>query len=100
VGGQCLVVVCLLLSESRSSVWVGVLTAAQVLGTWDFNDEAQVARNTADIAKCTHFDPRCVASSVAVTAAIARMLRETLAVRNSPVVNEREKWQGGVYSCV
>ena len=46
-----------------------------VLGTMDFDDLDKVIENTKRACKVTHADPRCVASCVAVTTAIALMLQ-------------------------
>lgn len=46
-----------------------------VLGILEFDKTDRVIENTTEIARVTHVDPRCVASCVAVTMAIALMLR-------------------------
>ena len=46
-----------------------------VLGTMDFDDLNKVIKNTKRACRVTHADPRCVASCVAVTIAIALMLQ-------------------------
>lgn len=46
-----------------------------ILGIQDFSDIPTVIENTRQICKVTHADPRCIASCVAVTTAIALMLQ-------------------------
>ena len=46
-----------------------------VLGIHDFGNIDAVIRNTMATCKVTHVDPRCIASCVAVTTAIAMMLQ-------------------------
>jgi len=52
----------------------GAVMRTSVLGIWQFHDEAAIKRNAEAVCKITHFDPRCVASCLAVTLAISRML--------------------------
>jgi ADP-ribosylglycohydrolase len=53
----------------------GAIMRTSVLGVMNFNDLPKVIDNTKKIALATHADPRCVASCVAVTTAIAMMLQ-------------------------
>jgi len=53
----------------------GAVMRTAVLGLVSFYDEATVAKNTLEMCTVTHYDPRCRSSCVAVTAAIAAMLR-------------------------
>ncbi|XP_062506783.1 ADP-ribosylarginine hydrolase Tri1-like [Corticium candelabrum] len=53
----------------------GAIMRTSVLGVLNFNDLPQVIENTKKITLATHADPRCVASCVAVTTAIAMMLQ-------------------------
>mmetsp|Transcript_19935 Transcript_19935/g.19966 ORF Transcript_19935/g.19966 Transcript_19935/m.19966 type:complete len:194 (-) Transcript_19935:30-611(-) len=46
-----------------------------VLGIINYNDTEQVIRQTKDIGKCTHADPRSLSASIAQTVAISLMLR-------------------------
>ena len=46
-----------------------------VLGTMEFHDLEKVIENTRNACMVTHADPRCIASCVAVTIAIALMLQ-------------------------
>ncbi|XP_031561264.1 uncharacterized protein LOC116297216 [Actinia tenebrosa] len=61
-----------------SGRWVasnGGVTRTSILGIQDFGDIPTVIKNTRQICKVTHADPRCIASCVAVTTAIALMLQ-------------------------
>lgn len=82
-----------------------------ILGAWEYENLEKVIQNTEDIAKITHFDPRCVGSSVLVTAVISKMLLgendyETLyqfALELSQNYDERiatylEKYQDSIYA--
>jgi ADP-ribosylglycohydrolase len=53
-----------------------------VLGTMKFNDMKQVIENTRSACMVTHADPRCIASCVAVTTAIALMLQQKHVLNN------------------
>ncbi|XP_062607355.1 ADP-ribosylarginine hydrolase Tri1-like [Saccostrea cucullata] len=53
----------------------GAVMRTSILGVHRFDDLEQVAKNASDVAKVTHYDPRCQASSVAVSVAIAMMLQ-------------------------
>ncbi len=52
----------------------GAIMRTSVLGIWQYQDLEAVRQNTADVAKITHFDPRCVGSCVVLTTTIARIL--------------------------
>jgi ADP-ribosylglycohydrolase len=53
----------------------GGVMRTSILGALCFNDIPTVINNTRDICRTTHYDPRCVASCVAVTTAVSLMLR-------------------------
>ena len=53
-----------------------------ILGTMEYHDIAKVIENTKSACKVTHTDPRCVASCVAVTMAIALMLQGKHMMKN------------------
>lgn len=53
----------------------GAIMRTSILGVWEYNDFEKVRTNTENVAKITHFDPRCVGSCIAVTFAISQMLR-------------------------
>lgn len=46
-----------------------------VLGIHDFGNIEEVISNTKEACQVTHADPRCIASCIAVTTAIALMLQ-------------------------
>jgi len=52
----------------------GAIMRTSILGAWEFWDIEKVSANTEKIAKVTHYDPRCVGSSVIITDLIAKML--------------------------
>lgn len=57
--------------------WVaanGAVMRTAALGLWESHDETKVIANAESVCKITHFDPRCVASCVAVSVAIRRLL--------------------------
>lgn len=64
----------------------GGVMRTSVLGLWQLGDPRAVARHAATACRTTHYDPRCVASCIAVSAAIAALVldpdrdREALAV--------------------
>ena len=53
-----------------------------ILGTMEFGDLKKVIANTKRACMVTHADPRCVASCVAVTIAIALMLQRKHVLNN------------------
>ncbi|XP_070558795.1 microtubule-associated protein 1B-like [Ptychodera flava] len=52
----------------------GAVMRTSILGIHQYQDIEKVINNTLEICKTTHADPRCAASCVAVTTAIAMML--------------------------
>ncbi|XP_064606280.1 uncharacterized protein LOC135471129 isoform X2 [Liolophura sinensis] len=55
----------------------GGIMRTSVLGALHFYDLEEVTQNTLEVCKVTHFDPRCQASCVVATTAIALMLQRT-----------------------
>ena len=53
----------------------GGVMRTSILGTHDFGNIEEVIKNTKAACKVTHADPRCTASCVATTTAIAMMLQ-------------------------
>jgi ADP-ribosylglycohydrolase len=53
----------------------GAVMRTSVLGIWQYQDLNAVRQNTENVAKITHFDPRCIGSCVALTTTIARILQ-------------------------
>lgn len=66
----------------------GGVMRTSILGIIQYNDLSKVLRNTIEICKVTHSDPRCVASCVAVTTAITMMLRGYSLDNIKPVATE------------
>jgi ADP-ribosylglycohydrolase len=52
----------------------GAVMRTAALGLWEGHDESKVMANAENVCKITHFDPRCVASCVAVCVAIRRLV--------------------------
>lgn len=52
----------------------GAVMRTAILGVWEYEDLEKVIQNTEDVAKITHFDPRCIGSSVLVTTVISKIL--------------------------
>ena len=42
----------------------GALMRNAIIGIWDFENQGQVRKNSAEICKLTHYDPRCVDSCI------------------------------------
>ena len=53
----------------------GGVMRTSIVGTLQFYDLEKVIANTTNACKVTHADPRCIASCIAVTIAIALMLQ-------------------------
>lgn len=60
----------------------GALMRTSILGVFQYHSLERVWQNTLDICKVTHADPRCQASCVALTTAIALMLQKSSEVIN------------------
>ncbi len=70
--------------EAAKSVWHesngyaaanGAVMRTSALGVYKYNSPEQLISNTETVCKITHFDPRCVASCIAVTQAIGKMIQ-------------------------
>lgn len=59
---------------NRSAAANGGVMRTSVLGVYEFTDILAAAKNAEDVCKITHFDPRCVASCVAVSVAISLLI--------------------------
>ena len=73
-----------LICQAAHDIWMlsnkylapnGGVMRTSILGTMEYHDLNKVIENTKNACKVTHADPRCVASCVAVTVAIALMLQ-------------------------
>jgi ADP-ribosylglycohydrolase len=53
----------------------GGVMRTSVLGLWDFDDPARIRANAEAACKVTHYDPRCVASCVAVSLLVNALAR-------------------------
>jgi len=60
---------------NRNAAANGAVMRTSIMGVWQFQDLEKVRSNTIDMCRVTHHDPRCIASTVAVTRAIALMLQ-------------------------
>lgn len=61
--------------ESSRSAANGAVMRTSILGVVDFRDLEAVARNTRTIARTTHYEAACVASTLVVTSFVARVLQ-------------------------
>jgi len=52
----------------------GGVMRTSVLGVWDHSSPERIRRNAEDVCRITHYDPRCVASCVAVSLAVAALV--------------------------
>ena len=62
-------------STDRRVAANGGVMRTSVLGLWDFHDQQRVRENAEAVCKITHFDPRCVASCVAVSVLVNRLAK-------------------------
>lgn len=53
----------------------GAVMRTSVIGLWQFDNDLAVCQNAEAVCKITHFDPRCIASCVAVSLAVAHLVR-------------------------
>jgi ADP-ribosylglycohydrolase len=53
----------------------GAVMRTSVLGLWQLENNLAVCQNAEVVCKITHFDPRCVASCVAVSLAVSHLVR-------------------------
>jgi len=88
-----------LFAQSALDVWEktgrnaapnGGVMRTSILGIHDFTNIDNVIDNTRNICKVTHADPRCIASCVAVTTAIALMLQGKHFDQSTHTYNEKE----------
>lgn len=68
----------------------GAVMRTSVIGIPFFFNESQVVLNAINCAKVTHADPRCIFSSVVVSALISRILREELEI-DEKYDNDKER---------
>jgi ADP-ribosylglycohydrolase len=61
--------------SKKASAPNGAVMRTAVIGIWDYLDSARVSRQAETVCRITHADQRCVASCVAVSVAIACILR-------------------------
>jgi ADP-ribosylglycohydrolase len=64
------------LSSGKQAAANGGVMRTSVLGVWESESVDAVRRNAEIVCRITHYDPRCVASSVIVCLAIRSLLRE------------------------
>lgn len=69
----------------------GAVMRTAVLGISFFFNESQVVLNAIECAKVTHADPRCIFSSVVVSALISRTLRRALEIGEEFQVDAKDK---------
>ncbi|MDC0835038.1 ADP-ribosylglycohydrolase family protein [Geitlerinema sp. CS-897] len=60
----------------------GGLMRTSVVGIWDYRDRDRVKTNAERICQITHYDPRCVASCVALSLAVRALLCGTIDTEN------------------
>lgn len=60
----------------------GGVMRTSVLGLWDFGDPERIRANAEAVCRITHFDPRCVASCVAVSLLVNALARGRAADRS------------------
>lgn len=60
--------------SGRQGAANGAVMRTSVLGIWQFHDKALINANAENVCRITHFDPRCIASCVAVVTAISRLI--------------------------
>lgn len=70
-------------NSGRQAAPNGGVMRTSILGVHDFGDIEKVIENTKAACKVTHADPRCIASCVAVTTAVAMMLQGKHFVKES-----------------
>lgn len=76
-------------SGKKSAGNGGVMRTAPVGLAW-YVDEPRCRREAERVCQTTHFDPRCVASCVAVSVAIGRLVRDTFDV--DALVEDLRRW--------
>lgn len=87
-------------SERRSAANGGVMRTS-ILGIWRFPDKDQVIQNAVDICRITHYDPRCVASCIAVSLAIRAFLIQrgnNISSIISDCIESTKPWDIGIES--
>lgn len=62
--------------SGRDAAANGAIMRTSILGAYEFWNYEKVISNTEKIAKVTHWDPRCVGSSVIISLIIANLIKE------------------------
>lgn len=70
----------------------GAIMRTSILGVYDFWDRKQVIHNSEKICKTTHFDPRCVGSSVIVSSIISNLLVNNEVLTKTEIIEIGRKY--------
>lgn len=74
----------------------GAIMRTSILGAYEYWDYDKVISNTKKIAKVTHWDPRCVGSSIIVTMLIASMINENKTLSLREIIEIGDKYDNRI----
>lgn len=75
----------------KQSAANGAIMRTSILGAWDYSNWENVRKNTENVCKLTHFDPRCVGSCLVVTYLIHCCLNDK-AISKSELIDIGNKY--------
>ncbi|MEM7297689.1 MAG: ADP-ribosylglycohydrolase family protein [Bacteroidota bacterium] len=86
------------IASGRKSAANGGIMRTSILGVWKYQDRAIVEENAKNVCQITHYDPRCVASCVAVCIAIRELLNGISDVEDviNTSIEVAEKYEPGI----
>ncbi len=84
-------------SGMKSAANGGVMRTS-ILGVWEYKEVEKVEKNAREVCKITHYDPRCIASCVAVSLAISELLKEEsdMDIILNKCINHGEKYDSEI----
>jgi ADP-ribosylglycohydrolase len=82
--------------SGRKSAANGAIMRSSILGVFEFWDTAKVIDNTERIARVTHWDPRCVGSSVILTKLISSLIHRTCIPERDAIIELGERYDSRI----
>jgi ADP-ribosylglycohydrolase len=82
--------------SGRKSAANGAIMRTSIIGVWDYWNRATVWANAEKISKVTHFDPRCVGSSVIVSEAIRSIVNNGILLTANDFIKIADKYDSSI----
>lgn len=74
----------------------GAIMRTSILGAFEFRDYQKVISNTEKITKVTHWDPRCIGSSIIITLIIANIINENRLLTLREIIELGDKYDNRI----